>query len=87
LPAKVRTFIDHLVEHFNQTPNSQLGEQWVKDGADRGPAMLESASMSMPPEAFDGAEPLSSLLDGEIPAKPSTRTLSRARGGIVTPTH
>jgi DNA-binding transcriptional LysR family regulator len=32
LPAKVRTFIDHLVEHFSQTPNHQLGEQWVKDG-------------------------------------------------------
>ena len=33
LPAKVRTFIDHLVEHFSKTPNHQLGEQWAKDGA------------------------------------------------------
>jgi DNA-binding transcriptional LysR family regulator len=86
LPAKVRTFIDHLVEHFNQTPNSKLGEQWVKDGVERAPSMLESTAVSMPPEAFDGAEPLSSLLDGEIPAKPATRTLNRSRS-IVSPTH
>ena len=32
LPAKVRTFIDHLVEHFSQTPNGTLGELWLKDG-------------------------------------------------------
>ncbi|MGN6233093.1 MAG: LysR family transcriptional regulator [Trinickia sp.] len=31
LPAKVRTFIDHLVEHFSQTPNGTLGELWLKD--------------------------------------------------------
>jgi DNA-binding transcriptional LysR family regulator len=31
LPAKVRAFIDHLVEHFSQTPNA-FGEQWVKGG-------------------------------------------------------
>jgi hypothetical protein len=29
LPAKVRTFIDHLVDHFNQTPNGTLGELWL----------------------------------------------------------
>jgi len=33
LPAKVRTFIDHLVEHFTQTANGILGEQWLKDGS------------------------------------------------------
>jgi len=46
LPAKVRTFIDHLVEHFSQTPNHQLGEQWVKDGFVKPgrPAILERDS-------------------------------------------
>ncbi|PTB21536.1 LysR family transcriptional regulator [Trinickia symbiotica] len=29
LPAKVRTFIDHLVEHFSRTPNGTLGELWL----------------------------------------------------------
>jgi hypothetical protein len=67
LPAKVRTFIDHLVEHFNQTPNSVLGEQWIKDGLERPAtsAPFESAE-SRAPEAFDGAEPLSRLLDSEL---------------------
>jgi hypothetical protein len=43
LPAKVRTFIDHLVEHFSQTPNHQLGEQWLKDGAGK-PAISEEST-------------------------------------------
>jgi len=33
LPAKVRTFIDHLVAHFSKTENRILGEQWLKDGS------------------------------------------------------
>jgi len=32
LPAKVRTFIDHLVDYFTKTENGILGEQWLKDG-------------------------------------------------------
>jgi DNA-binding transcriptional LysR family regulator len=32
LPAKVRTFIDHLVDHFSNTPNGMLGAQWLQDG-------------------------------------------------------
>jgi len=43
LPAKVRTFIDHLVEHFSQTPNGTLGELWLKDA----PAPV-SAEASVP---------------------------------------
>jgi DNA-binding transcriptional LysR family regulator len=31
LPAKVRTFIDHLVEYFTKTANGMLGEQWLKE--------------------------------------------------------
>src|ERR1700744_6435948 len=59
LPAKVRTFIDHLVEHFRQTPNSPLREKWIKDGLERPATSAElDAANHMPPEAFDGAEPL-----------------------------
>ncbi|KAF1029166.1 MAG: HTH-type transcriptional regulator DmlR [Burkholderia plantarii] len=32
LPAKVRTFIDHLVEYFSQSPDTTLGEQWAHSG-------------------------------------------------------
>ncbi|KMQ77154.1 Transcriptional regulator, LysR family [Candidatus Burkholderia pumila] len=32
LSAKVRTFIDHLVDYFSQMPNHQFGEQWLRDG-------------------------------------------------------
>jgi hypothetical protein len=89
LPAKVRTFIDHLVEHFSQTPNGLLGEQWIKeDGLGRvatTPA-LDSAD-SMPPEAFDGAEPLSHLLDSELSPLPKTlaKTTPRTRLAALSP--
>ncbi len=85
LPAKVRTFIDHLVEHFSQTPNSLLGEQWIKDGLEPAPltALHESNAMVMPPEAFDGAEPLSSLLDSELgPKQPPAQVQYRPRGVV-----
>lgn len=42
LPAKVRTFIDHLVEYFSKTANGVLGEQWLKDGL--APGALSSAT-------------------------------------------
>ena len=85
LPAKVRTFIDHLVEHFSQTPNSLLGEQWIKDGQEWSASGLDSSEM-MPPEAFDGAEPLSRLLDSEISPKLSAKTQSspRARPAVAS---
>jgi hypothetical protein len=89
LPAKVRTFIDHLVEHFSQTPNSLLGEQWIKDGVGRpaSQASFEAADSSMPPEAFDGAEPLSRLLDSELSPVPKTlaKTSNRTRLSALTP--
>jgi hypothetical protein len=88
LPAKVRTFIDHLVEHFSQTPNSLLGEQWIKDGLERPvtSAAFDSAD-SMPPEAFDGAEPLSRLLDSELAPVPKTlaKTTNRTRPTALSP--
>jgi len=87
LPAKVRTFIDHLVEHFSQTPNSLLGEQWIKDGQVR-PASasgLDSSEIA-PPEAFDGAEPLSRLLDSELsPKLPVKAPSSRGRPAALSP--
>ena len=50
LPAKVRTFIDHLVEHFSKTPNGILGEQWLKDGtrASVAAASVDEASLAAP---------------------------------------
>ncbi|HZZ09310.1 MAG TPA: LysR substrate-binding domain-containing protein, partial [Paraburkholderia sp.] len=88
LPAKVRTFIDHLVEHFSQTPNSQLGEQWIKDGLVR-PATAPGLDSSdgMPPEAFDGAEPLSRLLDSELSPLPNglSKSTPRARSTVLSP--
>jgi hypothetical protein len=87
LPAKVRTFIDHLVEHFSQTPNSLLGEQWIKDGQGWPVSVSGVDSEMMPPEAFDGAEPLSRLLDSEISPKLPSKTPSspRARPAVLSP--
>lgn len=80
LPAKVRTFIDHLVEHFSQTPNSQLGEQWVKDGMAR-PSAASAASHSGngAAEPFDGVEPTVSRHDGEHGALDAERAPKAAR--------
>jgi len=88
LPAKVRTFIDHLVEHFSQTPNSLLGEQWIKDGLERpATSTAPDAADHMPPEAFDGAEPLSRLLDSELSPMPKTlaKTTNRPRPTAISP--
>ncbi|WP_233861630.1 LysR family transcriptional regulator [Paraburkholderia adhaesiva] len=83
LPAKVRTFIDHLVEHFTQTPNGQLGEQWVKDGLAHPaavPAMARNAAQHpVAPEAFAGSEPLSNLLDNERNLRDGERAPKVAR--------
>jgi DNA-binding transcriptional LysR family regulator len=43
LPAKVRTFIDHLVDHFGKTPNGILGAQWLKDGSRAVPGQVVPA--------------------------------------------
>lgn len=47
MPAKLRTFIDHLVDHFAQTPNGMLGEKWLIDASTRSfdfvPASLATA--------------------------------------------
>ena len=68
LPAKVRTFIDHLVEHFSQTPNQParraMDQGWPCAARHRRPRSIRRDPM--PPEAFDGAEPLSRLLDSEF---------------------
>jgi hypothetical protein len=91
LPAKVRTFIDHLVEHFSQTPNSQLGEQWVKDGqarpAEAMAAAHNGATHPVVPEAFDGAEPVSELLDssrGTVEAERAPKTARASTGRTRT---
>ncbi|TDV37306.1 LysR family transcriptional regulator [Paraburkholderia caballeronis] len=88
LPAKVRTFIDHLVEHFSQTPNSQLGEQWVKDGMSRpAPAALPRASGAHPkaPEAPDGVEPPAGAGETERAPKAARASAPRTRTSAISP--
>jgi hypothetical protein len=79
LPAKVRTFIDHLVEHFSQTPNHQLGEQWIRDGRGRPgahPHYEHATEAATPP-------PRSRPIDGELAPKLSKP--SRSRGRLPAP--
>jgi hypothetical protein len=81
LPAKVRTFIDHLVEHFSKTPNSVLGEQWAKNdpySSARELALIEAASS---PAAFDGEEEAdeieAKLPPADVPKRQSQRSALR----------
>jgi hypothetical protein len=83
LPAKVRTFIDHLVEHFSQTPNHRLGEQWLKDGlvkpgsAASEPLVAHAAYAHSP----EGAPPPTAArpIDGELGPKLAKPSRSRIR--------
>jgi hypothetical protein len=87
LPAKVRTFIDHLVEHFSQTPNHQLGEQWIRDGIGK-PAAASSAEAhyahadeaKAPPPA-----PRSRSMDGELGPKLAKPSRTRGRVPAASP--
>jgi hypothetical protein len=83
----VRTFIDHLVEHFSQTPNSQLGEQWVKDGMTRpAPATVSHANGThAEPEAFDGVEPLTDTVESERTPKSARASAPRTRTSAISP--
>jgi hypothetical protein len=47
LPAKVRTFIDHLVEHFSKIPHGALGKRSDHD----------SAVLPIAPQVGVGAKP------------------------------
>jgi DNA-binding transcriptional LysR family regulator len=69
LPAKVRTFIDHLVEYFSQTPNHQVGEQWLRDGR-KAPAIAAPA------------DDATRTYDDDLGSKPSR---SRGRQPAVSP--
>ena len=74
LPAKVRTFIDHLVEHFSQTPNHQLGEQWIKDGLARPGSQPVLVGDSLPRVAHGAyAEPEAVALVEERPVDTRSR--------------
>ncbi|SOE83045.1 transcriptional regulator, LysR family [Caballeronia arationis] len=90
LPAKVRTFIDHLVEHFSQTPNHQLGEQWAKDGFAKPGAPVLDGKESAPlvahaAYAHNGADEHRATataarpVDGELGSKLAKPSRSRAR--------
>jgi len=96
LPAKVRTFIDHLVEHFSQTPNHQLGEQWIKDGIAKpgAPAMNDDGSSgslvahSAYAEAEDEPQPVAAAarsIDGELGPKLAKPSRTRPRMPVHSP--
>ncbi|WJF90131.1 LysR family transcriptional regulator [Paraburkholderia bonniea] len=74
LPAKVRTFIDHLVEHFGQTPNGLLGEQWIKDGMVHpglGAAHNPGSPVAPAQAAFDNTGAESGQAEHEQPLTPT----------------
>ncbi|MFC5429294.1 LysR family transcriptional regulator [Paraburkholderia denitrificans] len=86
LPAKVRTFIDHLVEHFSQTPNGQASEQPATDGQAQpaaASAARHGAQYPASSDAFDGSEPLPDLLDGEREPK-AVRSSVRTRTSALS---
>ncbi|WP_207000047.1 LysR family transcriptional regulator [Trinickia mobilis] len=81
LPAKVRTFIDHLVEHFSQTPNSQLGEQWIKGGMVRPVAAVPAAvelRAGKPGFAHGDGGERPELIDAELAPKVAKSPRTRA---------
>ncbi|WP_070108070.1 LysR family transcriptional regulator [Burkholderia plantarii] len=74
LPAKVRTFIDHLVEHFSHSPETALGEQWAAHSGLQPPS--ESAA---PGAAVPGARPAAG------PSMPAPLPKTRQRATAPTP--
>ncbi|MBI0326904.1 LysR family transcriptional regulator [Burkholderia plantarii] len=74
LPAKVRTFIDHLVEHFSHSPETALGEQWAAHSGLQPPS--ESAA---PGAAASGARPAAG------PSMPAPLPKTRQRATAPTP--
>ncbi len=79
LPAKVRTFIDHLVEHFSQTPNHQLGEQWLKDG------LVKPGSAALNDDASEPLVAHAAYAHGPEDAPPPTATAARPIDGELGP--
>jgi hypothetical protein len=77
LPAKVRTFIDHLVEYFSQTPNHQVAEQWLRDGRGRAVAAPHAEYRDHPEEQT------SRSIDGDLDSKVSKS--SRVVGRVPAP--
>ena len=60
LPAKVRTFIDHLVEHFEKTPNAVYGEAFARGLPTASPidwATIDPPSSMPSLGAIEGAPP------------------------------
>jgi hypothetical protein len=81
LPAKVRTFIDHLVEHFSQTPNHQVGEQWLRDGRGR---VMSAAQPAFDDHAHDDSG-RSHSIDDDVGRKLSQPSRTRGRIPAATP--
>ncbi|RQS68932.1 LysR family transcriptional regulator [Burkholderia sp. Bp8963] len=65
LPAKVRTFIDHLVEYFSHSTDAMMGEQWAAQGVAVAPIGVEARA-----EQPEGADP---TLSPRLPRSPRTR--------------
>jgi DNA-binding transcriptional LysR family regulator len=78
LPAKVRTFIDHLVEYFNQEPSGVLGASWLK-GCEKAPVAVATTT-----PALEHAED-ETQLEEEVEAKPYV-TRRVAQGRVSTST-
>jgi DNA-binding transcriptional LysR family regulator len=94
LPAKVRTFIDHLVEHFTTAANGVLGEHWLKDGsraseaAQREVQVIGIKGVRKPgpvpferPVPFDGLDGPFTAKETAVAAEPAS---SRPAGRAVT---
>ncbi len=77
----MRTFIDHLVEHFSQTPNHQMAEQWLRAGRGRA---LAAAQSSDDDHADDDAS-RSRSIDGELGMKLAKPSRTRGRMPVPSP--
>ncbi|WP_058034964.1 substrate binding domain-containing protein, partial [Burkholderia pseudomallei] len=69
LPAKVRTFIDHLVEHFSQSPDTMLGEQWATQG------VAGQHVDALPADALAERSSADPALSPRLPRAPRARTV------------
>jgi DNA-binding transcriptional LysR family regulator len=79
LPAKVRTFIDHLVEHFSHTPNGVFGEQWATH-ATGNESLASHREDPRYAASADGPSAKSTPLDGADPLAPTAFAADLASG-------
>jgi hypothetical protein len=81
LPAKVRTFIDHLVEHFSQMSTGLPGDPAaLQEPALRPAQMMQRTVAEMEANApeFDDIDEAASLQRGKAAAAPAPRKAARS---------